>query len=153
MQVMFLILWFFKLVKYFTIILFIVFVIWFSLALTNRITILRICGELPNGLLVARSALFSFQNRRMLSDVVLKLSDGTVLVKSKIIQFYFSETSTYGMAEPRDYSSKPFAFAYRPDLGFTLRENDPEKYDLITQEAGPLIKAYSGHEDLGYASL
>lgn len=143
----------FKALKHSCIFLFTLFVLWFGLALYFRIVQTRVCAELPNGLLVGRSALFSFQNTRKISDVVLKLPDGTVLVKNKFIEFYFSETSTYGVAEPRDYSSSPFSFAYRPDIGFVLQGDNPEKYKLIVREAGSLIKAYRGHKDLGYASL
>lgn len=131
----------------------VLFLLWFSLFYSGRVIKMRVCAELPNGLLVGRSSLFSFQNRRMLSDVVLKLPDGTVLIKNKFMQFYVSETSTYGMAEPRDYSRKPYAFAYRPDIGLVLQENAPEKYALIIQEAGKLLEAYSTHKSLGYSSL
>ena len=90
---------------------------------------------------------------RMLSDVVLKFPDGTVLIKNKFIQFYFSTTSTYGVAEPRDYSRKPYAFACRADIGFVLQENAPEKYALIIREAGKVIEEYRTHANLGYSSL
>jgi len=139
--------------KYLLVSFLVLFLLWFSISLFGRIIKMRVCAELPNGLLVGRSSLYSFQNMRMLSDVVLKLPDGTVLIKNKFIQFYFSETSTYGVAEPRGYWRKPYAFAYRPDIGFVLQENAPDKYALIIQEAGKLIKAYRTHANLGYASL
>lgn len=142
-----------KMLKYMIIAALALYAILFSVGLYNRINTMRVCAELPNGLLVGRSSLYSFQNIRMKSDVVLKLPDGTVLIKNKFIQFFFSETSTFGSAEPRDYSRKPYAFAYRPDIGFVLQENAPEKYALIIQEAGKLIKAYRTHANLGYSSL
>lgn len=142
-----------RMTMYFFLVILALLLIWIALGLHFRLTKLRVCAELPNGLLVGRSSLYSFQNIRMKSDVVLKLPDGTVLIKNKFIQFYFSETSTYGVAEPRDYSRKPYAFAYRPDIGFVLQESAPEKYDLIIQEAGKLIKAYRTHANLGYSSL
>jgi len=139
---MYLIHWVLKALKYLILLLFALFVVWFALALYQRINAYRVCAKLPNGLLIGYAALFDPQEYLWTPNVVLKLPDGTILIPENVGWFYFSETTVYGSAEPKLDAKWDYAFAYRPDVGLILEKDEPDRYKKLKNEAGQLIWIY-----------
>ena len=104
------------------------------------------CVILPNGLVIAyegyvRPAFF----RR--SRIVVKTSDGQVLTRGDSARFVFSETTAIWerydksdtLPNPIPTESYVDKLAYRADVGFVVRKNNPELYDTLIKNAGPVL--------------
>lgn len=128
-----------KILKYFSIFLLTLFVIWFVLALYHRINVRRVCVELPNGLRIGYAAVFDLQEFVWEPDIVLKLPNGTTLTTEHVESFYFTETTVYGHAGPRFEPQKDYAFLYRTDVGLILEKDEPERYERLKKAAGQII--------------
>jgi len=132
----------YKIIKYTFFLRVFLFLVWFVLALTNRIKTYRVCVELPNGLIIGRLALLDLRKPYWSPNVTVKLPDGTALIKDDVHSIFFSESTTYGVAGPGNNPKNDYGFAFRPDVGFMLDSNDMETYNRLKKEAGELIPFY-----------
>jgi len=132
----------YRIIKYTLFFLVFLFLVWFVLALTNRIKTFRVCVELPNGLIIGRLALLDPRKPYWSPNVTVKLTDGTTLIKDDVHSIFFSQSTTYGVAGPGNNPLKYYRFAFRPDTGFVLDINDMETYNRLKKEAGELIPFY-----------
>ena len=112
----------------------------------------QVCAELPNGLRIGYVAFVKPLKNPFYIYLTLKLPDGTALIKNDYHadRFYFSKSTIYGVIVPRyDKQKDNYAFAYRPDVGFFLREEDPALYKKLKEEAGQLM-ILSGRGDTSF---
>lgn len=107
------------------------------------------CVEIPNGLMIARSAVFDITKPYWTPDVVLKKIDGSELISDPIALFYFTETTAYGRTSFENQNKTTYQFAYRTDTGLIKDNEKPDTYKKLIDEAGlPLVAA----SVLGYPS-
>ena len=110
-----------------------------------------VCVELPNGLLLGYEALVDPDRPYWRPNVILKYADGTPVFSDWVEDFYFTETTVWGGTlnaflnglggggrKHPAYREDVF-FAYRPDVGLVYRHEDPDAYERLKQEAGPII--------------
>ena len=110
----------------------------------------KICVEFPNGILLGRTSFLDRETIDYIRDpyptkifLSLKLPDGTILTRDNITELHFSKTTIYGVLD-KAYSrgwgeGAPYRFAYRPDVGFVLAQDDLALYRKLREEAGELI--------------
>jgi len=105
----------------------------------------HVCIGLPNGLIIGREALFApgrifdGHDLPLVPRVILKLPDGSPLIRDEVFPIYITGTTVYGRGEPRDRSKASYTFAYRPDVGLVYRHVDPDTYARLESEAGELL--------------
>ena len=93
------------------------------------------CVRLPNGINIGKQALIDLSTPYFRAEIVLKFENGASLLPGDAWPFYATKTTVYGLALGADYHSD-FWFAWRMDTGLVLKENEPERYEIITVEAG-----------------
>ncbi len=100
----------------------------------------QICVELPNGAIIGYMAFLDPKQSLWDAYPTLKAPDGATLIHNDNYadSFSFSETTVYGTVGPRldlHGRSGPFhAFAYRPDVGLVIEEENPALYRKIVKE-------------------
>lgn len=105
------------------------------------------CVELPNGLLIGRSAVIDPSKPYWKPGVILKYPDGRAVLPGDVFPFLYSKTSVFGIAEAKSPSARNvelderqrYRFVYRADTGLVLKDRDPNRYDELINEAGPPI--------------
>ena len=113
----------------------------------------QVCAELPNGLLIGYVSFVEPLKKRGYIYLTLKLPDGTALIKSDYHAYslYFSKSTVYGAIGPRyDRQKDNYAFAYRPDVGFFLEEENPDLHKKLKEEAGQLMILSDTDEDTSF---
>jgi hypothetical protein len=104
-----------------------------------------VCVQLPNRLLIGYEALFDPDRPYWVPTVVLKYPDGTSVLSDVVGRFQFTETTVWGGTQNGwlgpdhpAYRDDVF-FAYRPDVGLVYRHEDPDTYERLKEEAGPIV--------------
>ena len=93
------------------------------------------CLRLPNGINIGKQALVDMSAPYFRPEIVPKFENGASLLLGDAWPFYATETTVYGLALGADHHSD-FWFAWRKNNGLILKENEPERYEKITAEAG-----------------
>lgn len=93
------------------------------------------CVRLPNGINIGKQALIDLSASYFKPNIVPKFENGASLLSGDAWPFFVTETTVYGLALEADYRND-FWFAWRKDTGLVLKENEPQRYETITAEAG-----------------
>lgn len=125
--------------KVFTLLLVVLLMGWSGLALNHRANEYKKCVALPNGLLIGQAALFDPKNYLWQPNIVLKLPNGAALIPGYVGWFDFSKTTVYGHIEIKNNPERDIAFVYRADTGLIFQTDEPERYEMLKNEAGPLL--------------
>ena len=112
---------------------------WSGLALNHRVNEYKKCVALPNGLLIGQAALFDLKNYFWRPNIVLKLPNGVALIPGYVGWFNFTKTTVYGHIEIKNNPARDIAFVYRADSGLIFATDEPESYEALKNEAGPLL--------------
>ncbi len=103
------------------------------------------CIVLPNGMRIGHIAMIDPRKYVWRPGLTVKSPDGLNLLKDEVDDFSFTKTTAWGSAGPRNYwPYHYYNFIYRPDVGLIIDRNDPEGFNRLRAEAGPLINAYRG---------
>lgn len=93
------------------------------------------CVRLPNGIYIGKQALIDLSAPYFKPHIVPKFENGASLLPGDAWPFFATETAVYGLAMAAD-DDNDFWFAWRKDTGLVFKDEEPERYEKITTEAG-----------------
>ena len=111
----------------------------------------RTCVRLENGLNLGYEAVFDLSRPYFMPIAVPRLADGTPIIRDELWALFLTKTTIYGRSITSEYGND-FEFAWRADTGMVLKNELPDAYKGIVDEAGDVIGDY-GKGSIGTGAL